>query len=83
MFTLSLVVPPNRRFIKKKYLKDISDIFSAVLPETQNGCIHISFVPEDTMIELNAHYRNKPVNTDVLSFAYTQNFETVVTHDVV
>ena len=56
--------------------KELFDLWIAATLGGQDGELSIKVVSKEKMMQLNSQYRNKNQATDVLSFAYTEDYQT-------
>lgn len=80
MFNYNIIEKPSFEIDEN----NVSDIFKAVsilVPDTQKWILNIVFVGDGQMVELNSRYRWKDYTTDVLSFHYYDEFESIEESD--
>lgn len=80
MFNYNIIEKPSFEIDEN----NVSDIFKAVsilVPDTQKWILNIVFVGDGQMAELNSRYRWKDYTTDVLSFHYYDEFESIEESD--
>ncbi|MFA5917081.1 MAG: rRNA maturation RNase YbeY [Candidatus Gracilibacteria bacterium] len=81
MFNYQIINPPNFSF-DEKIVKTIFEIINLLQEKKQNGTLNLVFVDEKTIQELNNNYRKKDYITDVLSFNYYDDFDSLKDDDI-
>ncbi len=74
MFNYNLINTPSFD-INKKTIDSMVIVISKIVWKTQKWTLNIVFVDDDSIKNLNKQYRKIDKVTDVLSFAYFDNFE--------
>ena len=82
MFQLQIITPPSSFQIDEDRIRDIAQSVSEVVPDVQQGIVHIAFLPDDEVQVLNREHRGIDANTDVLSFHYYEEFSDITETDV-
>lgn len=81
MFNYQIINPPTFSF-DEKIVKTIFEIIDLFQEKKQNWTLNIVFVDEKTIQELNNNYRKKDYITDVLSFNYYDEFDSLKDDDI-
>ncbi len=81
MFNYQIINPPIFTF-DEKIVKTIFEVISLIQEKKQAWTLNIVFVNEKTIQELNNNYRKKDYVTDVLSFNYYDDFDSLKDDDI-
>ena len=76
MFGYQIIWTPAFNYTKK-YIDEIFKICSKTVDKKQNWILNIVFVDASRIKDLNKNYRKKDTPTDVLSFHYYDDFNTL------
>jgi probable rRNA maturation factor len=82
MFHIHIIEPPHTFSLsetRSQLIAMLIDIHGGV---SSRGIVNIAFLSDETITELNGQYRNKPNNTDVLSFHYFDDFSPLTDTDI-
>lgn len=81
MFNYQIINPPTFSF-DEKIVKTIFEVISSIQEKKQAWTLNIVFVNEQTIQDLNNNYRKKDYITDVLSFNYFDDFDSLKADDI-
>jgi len=81
MFNYQIINPPTFSF-DEKIVKTIFEIIDLLQEKKQAWTLNIVFVDEKTIQDLNNNYRKKDYVTDVLSFNYYDDFDSLKVDDI-
>ncbi len=82
MFTYTVITPPTSFPLDTSQIDTIFEHVSREVPLPQNGVINIAIISDDEMQTLNREYRWIDATTDVLSFHYFDDFDSVKSDEV-
>lgn len=75
MFTAFIVHPPVSFHIDETRIEQILTYISHEIQDRQSGLIHLAFLPDTEIQDLNRDHRWIDSTTDVLSFHYFDSFD--------
>jgi len=81
MFRYNILEKPSFN-INEKVIDTIFNIIWNIVNISQNGTLNIVFLDDDSIQNLNKNYRNIDKTTDVLSFHYYDNYESLSVDDI-
>lgn len=81
MFQYEILNTPNFN-ISKTIMNSIVTHIAFIIKKQQNGTINVIFVENEEIKNLNKSYRNIDCVTDVLSFHYFEDFDTLDIKDI-
>lgn len=81
MFHFELIYFPGFE-INQTIIKKIFETIEKITQKSQQGTINIVFVTPEDIQTLNKNYRKKDAVTDVLSFHYFDNFNTIKNDEI-
>lgn len=77
MFTASLIHPPESFHVDETHIGQILEYISEEVEQKQFGMIHLAFLSDGEIQTLNHNHRWINSTTDVLSFHYFDDFDTL------